>query len=235
MCASLSTQQLLRPDGIYGLYGALFEEDSSPSLVKLEHAAKLVSSVPSGTNPRVCLPIHAIYGLNSYTQEYFTTVVPRLLQIASGAGPVAYKNAAAFAIAQMLSPSLNTLHPDLASSIIVSFLHGSFGPASDISQHLSPRQALETLISIIAHAGPSPTLVSKLLSPVVTHLYSLLFHLDSIKTSDPSLRTGIRDILSAWARLAPLLETVDTLWHIIMGERVYWKVGLDGELNITTV
>ena len=63
-CTFLLSRQLLRPDGIKGLCESVFaEEDLSTgdvSLDKLEHVARLLSTIPSGMKAEVCFQNPAI-------------------------------------------------------------------------------------------------------------------------------------------------------------------------------
>jgi hypothetical protein len=60
-CASLLSQQLLRPEGIRGLCDVIFgelEEDQAP-LDKLEQVSKLLSTIPSSMEPEVTSLIYS--------------------------------------------------------------------------------------------------------------------------------------------------------------------------------
>ena len=51
-------KQIVRPDGVNGLYAAVFGEeevtgDEAP-LEKLEHISRVLTTVPPGTHPQVC-------------------------------------------------------------------------------------------------------------------------------------------------------------------------------------
>lgn len=58
-CTSLLTRQLLRPDGVDGLCRAMFSEEETAGdeiqLDKLEQIARILNSVPSSMESRVCL------------------------------------------------------------------------------------------------------------------------------------------------------------------------------------
>ncbi|TFY76301.1 hypothetical protein EWM64_g7711, partial [Hericium alpestre] len=90
-CGSLLSRQLLRPDGVHGLFAAIFGEgeqvqDDAP-LEKLEHVARILTAVPATIKP----------------EEYYTTVAPRILDLISSEEnvPPAYRRAAAFSLARM--------------------------------------------------------------------------------------------------------------------------------------
>jgi hypothetical protein len=56
-CATLLSQQLLRPQGVRGLCAAVFGEkgpttDDAP-IEKLEHVARVLTTVPASTKPHV--------------------------------------------------------------------------------------------------------------------------------------------------------------------------------------
>lgn len=56
-CTSLLNRQLLRPEGVRGLFAAVFgDEDQSvidTPLEKLDHVCRLLQTVPSGTSEEV--------------------------------------------------------------------------------------------------------------------------------------------------------------------------------------
>jgi hypothetical protein len=58
-CNFLLNRQLLRPDGVKGLFSSVFGEASSlievDDLTKMEHAAKILTTVPAKMNPLVSL------------------------------------------------------------------------------------------------------------------------------------------------------------------------------------
>ena len=51
-------KQIIRPDGVNGLYAAVFGEEEmtgdDASLEKLEHISRVLTTVPPATHPQVC-------------------------------------------------------------------------------------------------------------------------------------------------------------------------------------
>jgi hypothetical protein len=84
---------------------------------------------------------------------------------------------------------------------------------------------------LVTNTDPSPTLISSLLSPIASALYSLLYHLDQVKTSDPSLKEMLRGLLGTWGRVISTTEALAILWSIIDGEGGEWRVDLEGQIN----
>lgn len=66
-CGFLLSKQLLRPDGLQGLYTAVFGEEDSESapLDKLEQIVKILTAVPASLTPEVCS-----HFVNSYEQAH---------------------------------------------------------------------------------------------------------------------------------------------------------------------
>lgn len=58
VCTSLLSRQLLRPDGVRGLFSSVFGEASSiveaDDLAKMEHVAKVLTTVPAKMDSKVC-------------------------------------------------------------------------------------------------------------------------------------------------------------------------------------
>ncbi|CAK5275656.1 unnamed protein product [Mycena citricolor] len=185
-CSVLLSKQLARPDGIRGLCASVFGENVEDApLEKIEHVARVLTTAPSGTA----------------LEDYFSATTPRLLDLLSDRVPVAFRRAAAFSISRMLSMS--------AASVVLASIHPSF-----LSFHpsVSPRIMLSTITSLLTNTDPSPSLVSSLLFPIASALYSLLYHVDQLKTSDPSLKETLQGHLATWARLTETTEVVAVLW-----------------------
>lgn len=85
-CASLLSRQLLRPEGIVGLFVAVFGEgedsETSISLEKLEHVANVLSAVPMGMKPKVEYLFHVGVTrlLKCLTRNTWTSSFPELFQ-----------------------------------------------------------------------------------------------------------------------------------------------------------
>ncbi|KAJ7682824.1 hypothetical protein DFH06DRAFT_306273 [Mycena polygramma] len=204
-CASLLSKQLLRPEGVRGLCAAVFGEDADEvQLEKIEHVARVLTTSPA----------------NMSAELYFPIITPRILELLSDRAPSAYRRAAAFSISRMLATP--------ASSAVLSFLHP---PLLSVNPATSPRAALSIIMMIVTNTDPSPTLISILLSPIVSALYSLLYHLDQVKTSDPSLKELLRGLLGTWGRVVGATEALAILWSIIDGQGGEWRVDLDGQIT----
>jgi hypothetical protein len=56
-CTSLLSRQILRPDGVKGLFSAVFGEEETLggdiAMKKLEHVSTLLNAVPAKTKPQV--------------------------------------------------------------------------------------------------------------------------------------------------------------------------------------
>ncbi|KAJ7180037.1 hypothetical protein C8R43DRAFT_384856 [Mycena crocata] len=204
-CAFLLSKQLLRPEGVRGLCAAVFGEDADEvPLEKIEHVARVLTTAPASMSAEL----------------YFSTITPRILELLTDRAPQAYRRAAAFSTSRMLSTP--------ACSTVLGFLHPPFLSAAATSP---PRTALFTIMMLLTNTDPSPTLISSLLSPIVSTLYSLLYHLDQIKTSDPSLKETLQGLLGTWGRVVGTAEAMAILWSIIDGQGGEWRVDLDGEIS----
>jgi hypothetical protein len=171
-------------------------------------------------------------------QEYLATIVPRLMELLSYGVPAAYRRAASFSISRMLDSQF--LHRPLVSSLVSSIIHHPILvdlPQGNQDGHPSeaapptPTTALSMLTILLLNTDPSPAFITDVLSPVVAPLYALIFHLDSIKASDPVLKESVKGLLATWGRLVEMQDGVNTLWSVIQCERIYWEVDISG--NIT--
>jgi hypothetical protein len=111
---------------------------------------------------------------------------------------------------------------------VLSFLHP---PLLSVVPATSPREALFTIMTLVTNTDPSPSLISSLLSPIVSALYSLLYYLDGVKTSDPSLKELLRGLLGTWGRVVGPTEALGILWSVIDGQGGEWRVDLDGQIT----
>lgn len=103
--------------------------------------------------------------------------------------------------------------------------------ARSASPYLAPSRALSILLVLIPNMDPSPTLISKLLTPVASALYSLLHHIDRIRTSDPSLKESLRGLLITWGKIVTADEGINILWSVLVGEGGNWEVDLEGNIK----
>ncbi|KAI5893359.1 ARM repeat-containing protein [Schizophyllum commune H4-8] len=220
-CTTLLSRQLLRPDGVRGLCAAIFGEEKSAedetSLDKLQHVAKILIAIPAGIKP----------------EEYFTKVIPRILELLTANVPASYRRASAFAISRMLSSDGSYPHAALASSILLPMLHRPLleYTSDDTTTELAPSRALDTLVALVSNTDPSPELMTMLLSPVASALYSLKYHLDRTKTSDPTLKESVGGLLSTWGRIVSAEHGIDTFWRIVDGEGGFWETDLEGNIK----
>ncbi|KAJ3986901.1 hypothetical protein F5890DRAFT_1636144 [Lentinula detonsa] len=207
-CGYIMSRQLLRPEGVKGLCAAVFgdsENVDEVQLEKLQHISRVLNIAPAGMK----------------SEEYFSTVVPRIMDLLQESRHPAYRRAAAFALSQMLA-----VKDRIPAKIVLSLLHDPFLKGSDKPTDVTT--ALNDLTILLTNSDPSPELISSLLSPVVRPLYALLFHLDTVKTSDPELKEVVRGLLMTWSRIASTSEAVDILWSILDDEASQWHTDLEG-------
>ncbi|KAI0262307.1 hypothetical protein BC834DRAFT_828992 [Gloeopeniophorella convolvens] len=225
-CASLLSRQLIRPDGVRGLLAAVFgdgESEEAP-LEKLSHVARVLSAVPSTV---------------SAEQEYFRSIVPRLIDVLSSKTKVspAYIRAASFSLARMISVDSNAKHHALVSNILFSSLHNPLLLATPNQllpgdpPILSPVDASQVIQVFLTNTDPSPTLISTVLSPIATALYALLGALARIKATDPTLRESVRGLLITWGRVVSADEAVAVLWACVEGQGGEWAVDVAGNVK----
>lgn len=223
-CASLLTRQLLRPEGVLGLCEAVFGgELDDVDLEKLEHFARTLVIVPSKMAP----------------STYFAIIVPRIIHLVSDTIPASYRRAGSFALYRMLAADGSFLHQDMAESIVKAALHDPFllVPAIPLASEsttppmrLSPPDALSVIVTLLLNSDPSPVLISSLLSPILPALYSLSYHLERHKTSDPRVKESLRGILVLWGKITDSLEATQVLWRIVEhGNGEMWSVGLESD------
>ncbi|KAG6378921.1 hypothetical protein JVT61DRAFT_13206 [Boletus reticuloceps] len=223
LCSSLLTKSLLRPEGVRALFAAVFGEQEGsddPPLEKYERTAGILVVVPAGLKP----------------EEYFATIIPRLMELLSNGVPASYRRAAAFSISRLLDAEFS--HRSLVSSLVSSIIHRPIihGPKVDSrpDEHSSgatsptPTTALSMLTILLLNTDPSPAFITDVLSPVVPALYALIFHLDTVKASDPVLKDSVNGLLATWGRVVGTQDGLNTLWSVIRSERIYWEVDISG-------
>ncbi|KAG5646622.1 hypothetical protein DXG03_002926 [Asterophora parasitica] len=231
LCVSLLGQQLLRPQGVRGLCAAIFGEDEADdaSVEKLQHISRVFMTVPMNMKPEV----------------YFNNVIPKIVDLLSPQSSGTNKRAAAYAISRMLSADDPSAHKDVTTNVVFSILHQPFlsvedeknadladpSPSSTAPASLTPSVALSTLTTLVSNADPSPTLISALLSPLVSTLYSLLYHMDEVRTTDPGLRESLRGLLVTWAKIVGASDGAAILWSVLESDDVGWKVDLEGNIS----
>ncbi|KAF8655292.1 hypothetical protein AX16_003191 [Volvariella volvacea WC 439] len=215
-CSSLLSQQLLRPDGVLGLCTAVFGEGDvqvdDKALSKYEQVARVLSTPPSTISP----------------EEYFPTVIPRLLALLSEHHPLLYRRAAAFTVSRIFISAPPTERNKFATQAILDGLHEpliSTTSSLDPSR-IKPATALARLAILMANIDPSPQVITSLLSPVVPSLYSLHLHLEKIKTSDPAQKETVHTLIITWGKTTGKEEVLETLQAIIMGQGGYWETNI---------
>ncbi|KAH9844158.1 uncharacterized protein C8Q71DRAFT_731516 [Rhodofomes roseus] len=235
-CGFLLSRQLLRPEGVAGLLGAMFgEEDISGEdapLEKLEHVARLLGTVPASMK----------------AEDYYGVIIPRLLAILSTDPkriPPIYRRAIAFALSRMLASEKGDKEASIVSNILLARLHRPFlvtspdvpghenneeTPQAPATPELTPSEALDVLQTLLTNADPSPTFISSLLTPILPALYAILSHLETIKASDPALKESVRGFLVTWGRIVNTNEGIDALWEVVLGEGGEWKADVTGSL-----
>lgn len=178
-------------------------------------------------------------------QQYFDNIVYQLLTLLSTEEdqPPAHRRAAAFSLSRMLFSeseksrstaarvALSALQRPFLEVTTASRYEGNSSTAAPTHLVLTPSQAIRTLQTLLTNTDPSPTLISSLLTPIIPPLYSLLWAVDSVKTSDPAFKTTIRGFLRTWGRLVDNAEGLATLWLIIDGEGGDWRVDIAGEVS----
>ncbi|KAI9509135.1 hypothetical protein F5148DRAFT_1348955 [Russula earlei] len=228
-CASLLSRQLMRPDGVRGLFEAVFGDGVSEEapLEKLLHVAQVLGAVPSAVT----------------AEEYFRFVVPRLTDILSPRAkpPPAFIRAASFTLSRMITAEDTSRHHALVSNILLSLLHGAIllsSPASVsvmIPATLTPVEAVKIIQAFLTNTDPAPSLLSTVLSPIATSLYVLLGALARVKATDPALRESVRGLLLTWGRVVPVDEAVAILWTCIDGQGGDWTVDIAGNEQDTAL
>ncbi|KZV65023.1 hypothetical protein PENSPDRAFT_745220 [Peniophora sp. CONT] len=217
-CKTMMSRQLLRPDGVRGLCAVVFGEDDvageNTSLEKLEHFARVINASPAAMTD----------------DEYFRTIIPRLLALMGGEALPAHRRAAAFALSRMLTSG------GVAASIVVPLLHAPFLRNTMLDDgtpelHTSPTTALSLLQTLLANTDPSPTLISVLLSPIVPALYAILGALEKLKASDPAQKEGARGLLLTWGRVVGQDEAVALLWSCVEDRGGYWEADVAGNIK----
>ncbi|KAF8913868.1 hypothetical protein CPB84DRAFT_1669780 [Gymnopilus junonius] len=222
-CASLLTRQLLRPDGVQGLFEAMFSADEvgdEVNIEKLEQIARTLNSAPTNMIPL----------------EYYRLIFPKVLKFLTSESPPNYRRAAAFIIFRAVDPQKPGPHRSHASSAVLEVFHRPFldylDPANQLQTSKTvqdPRKVLSALTVLLSNTEPSPTFISKILSPILASLYLLSYDLDQIKTVDPFLKETVNGLLMSWGKIVDNGEGSNVLWSIIEdGKDSIWTVDLEG-------
>lgn len=224
-CGKLLSEQLLKPEGVRGLFSAVLGDDPSVGeavpLMKLEHIARVLGAVPS----------------TMAVEDYYRTTVPRILAILADSQdpriqtptPQSHKRAAAFALSRIIS-----VRTTIVSRILSDILHPPFFPPRPNIEPQSATPSLQTLQALFSHSDPAPTLPMHVLGPILSPLYALLAALDEVRTSDPALKELVKGLVRLWGRTVATEDAVKGWWKVIesgdgWGEDVeaYWEVIVD--------
>jgi len=127
-------------------------------------------------------------------------------------------------------------HSAYASETILISLHKPFLEFSD-AQHqnsnhsfLEAWSALLSLTALLSNTEPSPTLLSKLLSPIIPSLYHLSYDLEKFKTADPQLKESVMGLLLSWGKIVDEDEATRILSSVVEGGKDGdWKFNLEGQ------
>ncbi|KAG9219333.1 hypothetical protein CCMSSC00406_0001743 [Pleurotus cornucopiae] len=217
-CIYLLGRQILRPFGVRGLFAAVLGEDEGSEgevgLEQLEHIARVLGTVPTNMKDEAS------------GSEFFSVTVPQLLALIQEVKYPHYRQAAAFAISRLCDTPA-------ASKIILSAIHTPLlVPASRASiNEFSAEKSLSTLMTLVLNSDPSPTLISTLISPIFLALYSLLYHMEQVKTSNPELVESLRGLITTWGRVIGQEEGKSTLWYLIHSDRPGWRVDIEGHIE----
>lgn len=158
-------------------------------------------------------------------QDYFKKIVPRLLDLLKAVDtPTMYGRPLSLALTKLLKshPSLVLVHlhgPFIASNLARQRQRSSpAGP--DGEAHPSDQfEALCVIVPLVLNAPPSPMIHDRLLTPIMSYLLALHWHLQTLTTADPILRTHVRDICLTWGRAANELNVQDVLRRSVFGGR----------------
>jgi len=238
---------------VQGLFGAVFGEEEISgggiAVEKLEHVSILLNAVPSNIKSQVSKSTTVGLCIHRFHQVYFEHVIPRIIMLLSDKSPPTFRRAASFTISHMLREGNSPTLLPVKRSIILDLLHeplqntqgdidglelqqlGQLSPK--YKNHLRPEVVLKVLLTLLSNADPSPSFISELISPILSPLYSLLFHLNKVKTSDPYLKESLQNVLVTWGKIVTCSEGFETLWSIIKGgQKEGWKVDLEGRIYL---
>ncbi|KAL0579533.1 hypothetical protein V5O48_002462 [Marasmius crinis-equi] len=217
-CGYLLSRQLMRPDGVKGLCAAVFgeAEGDDVQLEQLEHIARVVSSVPANMKP----------------QDYFTAIIPRLIGLLHEEKLKNYRRAAAFTLSRLLTGSDSAAREIILSTLHAPFLHPKFPGTPQEQKDSQPLpNPIFTMSILLANSDPLPELISTLLAPIMAPLYALLYHLDSSKVTDPTVREVVWDMMITWFRVSSVTEAVAVLLFILNDQNGRLRIGFDGEIE----
>ncbi|EMD40865.1 hypothetical protein CERSUDRAFT_91616 [Gelatoporia subvermispora B] len=234
-CSFLLSRQLMRPEGIPGLFSVMFaDEDASGDdapLEKLEEVARLLNAVPSGMKH----------------EEYFGRIVPTLLSFLSSndtSTPPAHRRAVAFTISRLIAAEDETNSGKPVIYVLLSHLHRPYFHMVDVTHEVTVSQpdmelgglsvpaSLRILQGLLTNMDPSPTQITRLLTPIVPALYCIFHHLDTTKTSDPEQKEIVKSLLATWGRIVGVSTGEETLWEIVNGAGGDWHSDIAGDIRM---
>ncbi|KAF4619552.1 hypothetical protein D9613_005233 [Agrocybe pediades] len=222
-CKLLLTKQLLRPEGVRGLLEAMFSSEDTDNgevkLERLEQVATTLNTVPANMNEN----------------EYYSSVFPRVIKTLVMDNRVSFKRATAFTIYRAIIPQNVSQKPSSNAEFVLNVFQRPFLDFTDPEMFqekkylLRPDEALSALTVLLSNTEPSPLLLSRLLTPIISELYLLSYDIDQVKTADPSLKESINDLLLSWGKIIDRDEGSQALWAIIEGGKAgQWHFNLEG-------
>lgn len=159
-----------------------------------------------------------------------------MLKLLINEARTSYRRAAAFTIYRAIVPQKPAPNQTYASSTVLEMLHKPLLESVDALDQqkpepaaLAPHEALSALTILLSNTEPSPTFIPRILSPVASALYSLLYDLDQVKTADPRLKESVIGLLVSWGKIVDEAEGSKTLWSIVEGDKDSdWKFNMEG-------
>jgi hypothetical protein len=166
-------------------------------------------------------------------------MVPRSVAILSKNVSPVYTRAVAFALSRMLDKpnGRKTVLSILHTPILVPTRNlTSESPESQVGLQTplaasGVRVSLQVLQTLLINADPSPAFISSILSPITPSLYTLVYRLDTVKTSDPTTRDLLGALLKTWGRVIGVEEGLGAIWAIMQGEGGDWETDVEGEIQ----
>ncbi len=106
----------------------------------------------------------------------------------------------------------------------ITSIHENGVEESKSSVDAHPSNAISRLLILLSNLDPAPHVISRLLSPIVPALYSLLAFLEDVKTADPVVKEGLTNMLVTWGKIMNPEEGQQVLWRVLSGERGEWQL-----------